>query len=106
MDAPLLGLLADTVTLEAYASQNQYGETTYSAATTHACHISGKVQTVTDQAGNERVSRVQVYLGSAAGVTVRDRVTLPTRFSPTQPVILAVRHYADEVGAYSETLYC
>ncbi len=106
MDAALLSLMADTVTWEAYASQNSYGEVTYAAASTIQCRCSGKIQMVTTPQGEEKVSSVTVWLATCPGVTPRDRITLPARFVPTQPEILAVAKLSDESGAYAEVVYC
>jgi len=106
MDNALLSLMPDTITLEAYSTQNAYNEPTYAAATTHQCRVQGRVKMVRTVQGDEKVSTVQVYLATAAGVTVRDRVTLPTRFTPRQPVILAVDYRSDEQGAYGDVIYC
>jgi hypothetical protein len=105
MDAELLELMPDTVVLEPYLSQDSYGQATYSAASTYQARVSGKVKKVTDANGSERVSMVTVYLASAVGVTVQDRITLPARFVPSQPKILAVGLLSDESGAYSDVVY-
>lgn len=106
MDAALLALMPDTVTVEAYSTQNVYNEATYGAASTYQCRVQGQTKMIRTPAGEEKVSTVQVYLASAAGITVRDRITLPARFAPTTPEIMAVAHYGDESGPYSEVVYC
>ena len=106
MDAALLSLMPDTVTVEAYSTENSYNEPAYGAASSYQCRVQGKTRMVTTPAGEEKVSTVQVYLASAPGVTVRDRITLPARFVPTTPEILSIAHYGDESGSYSEVVYC
>jgi len=39
------------------------------------------------------------------GATVNDRFTLPARFSPLQPLPLAVEHVPDENGPHHEVVY-
>lgn len=95
-----LDLMADTVTVEPYASQNKYGEETYGAAVSYRAKCVGKQQKVTDGQGQERVSTVTTYLGSNPTLTVRDRITLPSRFGVTQPAIIAIRFVSDENGAH------
>jgi len=106
MDAALLALMPQTCQVEAWASQDAYGQPTYGSASTHQCLIEGKVQLVRTASGEEKVSTVQVYLATAAGVTARDRITLSTEYSPTQPPILSVLKLADESGPYADVVYC
>jgi hypothetical protein len=106
MDRALLSLMADTIVLEPYASQNSYGEAAYGAASTIQCRCSGKIQMVTTARGEEKVSAVTVWLATCPGVTPRDRITLPARFIPLQPEILSVAKLSDESGAYAEVVYC
>jgi hypothetical protein len=100
-----LGLAADTVTIEPYASQNKNGEPTYSAAATYRAHIQGKVQRITDLAGDERISSVQVYLIGQVTLSPRDRLTLPARFTVTQPKILAIGQHAAQTAAHHTVIY-
>jgi hypothetical protein len=106
MDNALLSLMADTVTIESASTHNEYGETTYGAASTYQARVQGRVKMIRTPMGDEKVSTVQVYLAQVTSVTVRDRLTLPARYDPTTPDILAVVQAVDENGAYGEVVYC
>ena len=94
-------MMPDTVTIAPYASQNTYGEETYAAAVTYAARCVGKQQKVIDLNGNERVSTVTSYLLAAPlTLTVRDKITIPSRFGDTTPEIMAISGWPDETGPH------
>jgi len=101
-----LDLMPDTVTIAPYSSQNKYGEETRGVAVSYQARSVGKVMKVLDRQGNERVSTVTTYLGAApTGLTVRDQITLPARFDPRTPEILAIGSFPDEGGAHHTVVY-
>ncbi len=96
-------LMADSVTVEPRTGKNVNDEPTYSAAVSYVCRVEGEIKHVTDPMGNERVSTVQVYLDRyVSAMTPRDRVTLPSHWTPRQPPIVTVRHHGDEDGLIGE----
>ncbi len=98
-------LAADTVTVEPYVSQNKNGEAIYGTAVSYPAHIKGEIKRVTDLNGNERISSVQAYLIGAPVVTPRDRVTLPVRFVPRVPEVLAIGSRSDQYGPHHTVIY-
>lgn len=105
--AELVDLCADTVTIAAAATpKNRYGEDTYGSAVSYAAYVIGKVRMVRDAMGNERVSTVTVVLTSAPTVLPDAKITLPSRFSPQTPPILAVESVPDELGPCYTAVYC
>lgn len=101
-----LDFMPDTITIDPYGSQNKYGEETYGASATYRSRVVGKVRKVTDMNGQERVSTVTAYIGGTPTITPRDRITLPARFNPTQPEILAIGLWPDESGTHHVAVYC
>lgn len=108
MSDPITGDLAeffvDEITIEPYTGQDVFGDETYGTAATYACRMKGKHKTVRLQTGEEKVSTVQAVLNSVAGATNQDRVTLPARFKPNSPPIMAVEVSTDENGPHHERL--
>ena len=99
-------LCTDTVTIEPYQSQDAYGVVTYADAVTYRARVTGKQQRVATITGEERVSRVKVFILGSTGITTRDRITLPADWpGPSQPAILAIERMKDEVGNVYETVY-
>jgi hypothetical protein len=100
------GMYADTVTLEAPATLNGAGEVaTYGAAVTYKARCVGKIQRVTDTTGQERISSVMTYIfGAPTSLSPRDRITLPARFTPRTPKILAIGQFPDESGLHHVTV--
>ena len=92
-------LMPDTVTLEPWTGQDGYGEPTYGDPVTYPARVVGKTRLVRTVSGEEKVSTVTVYLGAVPGASPQDRVTLPSRFVPQQPIILAIERIPDETGA-------
>lgn len=95
----------DSVVIEPYVGQNKNGEAVYGTAVTYEAHCQGKSQRVVDIDRQERISTVTSYLIGAVAVTPRDRITLPSRFSPTQPPILAVGQPSWQHGWHHTVVY-
>lgn len=92
-------LFADTVTVKPRSGKDVNDQSTFGAAVTYTARVEGQIKLVTDEHGKERVSTVQVWLDRLVStLTVRDELTLPSRFSPQKPQIIAVRHEVDEIG--------
>jgi Txe/YoeB family toxin of Txe-Axe toxin-antitoxin module len=100
----LRDLFADTVVREPYVSTDRYGAVTYGAAQTWRCRVSNAHRLVRAADGREVVSTVQVLIAGTPGCTVRDRYTLPARFTPQQPPALAVKLVSDERGPLYEVV--
>lgn len=99
--------MTDTITREAYVSQNNYGEASYGDAVTLKARVVRKPEVVTTAAGEvgsavrEVVSSAKIYCVGVTGWSTRDRVTLP---DGSQPVIIAVHLYPDENGEHHEVV--
>lgn len=88
-----------TVTIEPFASLDQYGTKTYGSSVTHRARVQGKIRMVRSVTGEEVVSHITVYMGPVT-VGAQDRITLPSPFLPAQPAILDVQHVSDESGQH------
>lgn len=94
-------LMPDTVTVEPYLGNvSGYATPVYGAAVSYRCYIQSKVKLVRDGRGQERVSTVQIYLDRYVAIDPRARITLPARFSPRQPVVVAIEQHSDESGPH------
>lgn len=91
MDAALLDLLTDTVTLAPYVSQDAYGTPTYGATQTLAARVQYKVQRITNAQGQERVSQAKVFLDGTVTVALQDKLTLPDGRSPAIQLLYEVK---------------
>ena len=80
----------DTVTIEAYVSQNAYGEPTYGSPTTYPARVEIKSRRIAGSGGVEIAARGRVLLLTTTVPSSKDRMTLPAWAAPTQPPILAV----------------
>lgn len=105
MESALKSLMRDTVTIAPYLSQNKSAEETFGDAVRYQARVVGRIKSVTDLTGQERVSSVTTYFGAALTLTPRDRITLPAPFTPTQPKILAIEQFPDERGRYCTVVY-
>lgn len=111
MDAGLLSLLTDTVTIAPWASQNAAGEATHGAAVNYAARIEfdlRKVQLVgilDGRIGQAAVAKAIVYLNGKPSIDLRDKLTLPDGRTPQ---ILAVIAYndIDGSGGYTTEVHC
>lgn len=85
-------LFPHTVTIEPWTGQNDYGEATFGEATTYTAKIErgldlarggrGDGSSVARGGGGDRsiVSRYKVFIGEAASIDARDRLTLDAAF--------------------------
>jgi hypothetical protein len=88
-------LYKDTVTIESFTGLGKDGAPAFGAATTYTARCVGKDV----YKGNQRIASVTTYLLAApTTLTVRDRITLPARFVPRTPVIVAIQQEPDERG--------
>ena len=93
------------VTWEAYSSQNAYGETTYASGITYPARVEMRSRLIAGSGGVESAARGRIFLYSTGIPTVRDRITLPSGFSPTQPPILDVNPVYDDRGLDHVVVY-
>lgn len=103
IDPALQALCPNTVTISPFSSMNSYGLPSYGTAVSHTCLLVKMPRMVRTVTGQERVSTAQIYLTSAPGTSVKDKVTLP---DGTTPVILQVDTFpSDTETAYFEVIY-
>lgn len=85
-----------SIQVQAASTPDQYGSPTWStAASTYACLIIQKVQSIRDRNGVDKVSNTQIYLSGNTTINIDDKITLP---DATQPLIIAVQKYPDFTG--------
>ena len=96
IDEDLRELMTDTITIEPYAGQNVNTEESYGAGVDYTCRCVGKRRLVRTVDGREAISEVQAHLDQIITIDPRSRLTLPVRFTPSQPRILAVQMLPDE----------
>jgi hypothetical protein len=98
VDQALRDLMTDSITIEPPSSRNVNVEKSYGAAVTYTCRVVGKRRIVRKANGQEAVSNATVYLDRLASIHPDSRITLPARFTPSQPPILEVGSLPDEDG--------
>lgn len=97
MDPTLAAMLTDTVQQAAYTgTQDVYGAPVYATPVVLAARVDWKVRRITNHAGEERISRAQVFFNGDVTLGVRDKMTLPDGTSPPIQVLSPV---TEEVGA-------
>lgn len=99
-----LNMCPHTITVEPYASVDAYGAYTYGTARTYRARVEGKNQLVMTGQGEESVSHITIYVASSS-IGPKDRITLPSPFTPTVPNILDVRYVSDESGFHHAVVY-
>lgn len=101
----LADLIIQTITIEPWLSEDMYGNETYDTGITYKARVVGKAKMVRDQKGNEVVSTHTVYLLSNVVVDTRSRVTLPAGYPVSQPPIMSVGRYPDDIDIYYTALF-
>lgn len=96
IDPELASLLTQSVTIEPYSSPGSHlGGETYGTGVDYKARFVQKHRLVRTVDGEELAARGVLYVDASSGITTKDRVTLP---DSTQPPILAVESYPDELG--------
>lgn len=99
-------MMPDTVTIEPFVSRDAFGDKTYGTARVYTARVQGKNEVVRTRDNVDAVSTVQVYVDWTPTISPDDRITLPSRFSPTQPPILSVQPVSDEAGPHHQVVLC
>ena len=105
MDDTLLSMMPHTIQVAPYSGHNSYGESTWGAAVNYKARVQGKMQMVRDVTGVERVSSVTCYVATTAAIGPKDKLTLPSNFTPASPPILAIARESDESGDHHVVIY-
>lgn len=101
----LADLFPDTVVMTTMGAGDRYGAKTPGTAVSIPAYVSGKETIVRDATGQQRTSSVHAVLAGTFGATPDHKFTLPDRFNPREPAVIAVMRSSDEDGAHHETVY-
>jgi hypothetical protein len=102
--AELKDLFTDTVLIQPWLRQNANGEGIFGDPVTYHAVIDGQNRLVRDASGQQVVASLAVRLFGAPRVTPKDRVTLPSHYTPQRPPILTIETFSDEEGDHHVTL--
>ena len=105
MEPELQELCDQTVTWEAWSSQNENGEASYGAGTDYTAQISGQNRLVRDAGGSQVLSSLMIIFGQYLDIGVKDRLTLPSSYPVTQPPILYVEKFRADEGNYNTVVH-
>jgi len=78
------------ILIEPYAGQDEYGDPNFGSSVSYQGRIELKNRMVRDDQGQERVARGKIFLQTQDSISPKDRITLPSAYSPTNPEILAI----------------
>ena len=90
------GQLLATITVEPFASQNDYGEATYGAPVSYQALVSNADDQNTNAQGVTLVARCSVLIFEDVAISPRDRVTLPD--GSTGPIVRVDEGLVDATG--------
>jgi hypothetical protein len=97
-----LDFMPDSVSFNAWLSQDRTGKPTYDELNTTVvrCRISMENHLIVNAEGREVLARGTITLGTTVAPNVKDRITLPAGNVPTSPPMLAVNLSSDENGPH------
>lgn len=100
------GMMNDTVSIAPYTGVNRNGEHLYGDAVSYTARVVGKNRHVISRDTEQVLSTATIYLGTIPTVAMSplDLITLPARFNPRQPPILAIEQTPDDHGIHHVTL--
>jgi hypothetical protein len=106
MDPALKKLFIYEITLEPYSGQDGYAKPSYGTAKTYKARIERTRTMIRAADGHEEVSERRIFLDTTdTTITTKDRITLPTAFTPTKPKIIDVQVVSDHKGVHHVVLF-
>lgn len=99
-------LFPQSITLETYTGIDGYGSPGFASSVSISGLVVQQVKKITDAQGQEKVSMTQVYMATTTAIGIRDRITLPTAFTPSAPRILRVERQSDKDGIHHCIIFC
>ncbi len=99
------GFMPNTIELEAWKSRDAYGEDTFGVAQSFRARIQMGNKIIRTATGNEAVSRGRIFVATIFAPSTKDRLTLPSPYTPAKPPILDVRPVQDESGIHHVVLF-
>lgn len=101
-----LDVMPDSVSVKAWTGKSVSGVPTYSAtSTSYPCRIEMMNHKVVNSHGMEVLARGRIILGTAVVIGIKDLITLPSDYVPTQPPIMAVDVIPDDTGSHHTTIH-
>ena len=104
VDAGLLCLFTDEVTIEPFTGRDFNNVESFGAGVTYQAHVTAKVEEVVRSTGDVAVATHRVVLTDRFTIDERDRITMPARFKIANPEIMAVLEWTDENGPHHTTI--
>jgi hypothetical protein len=100
-----LDFMPHQVGVEPFASRDAWGNKSYGTLVTYWGRVVNKRRKIIDRMGSEVISETTIYLVTDSGISVDDRITLPSGLLPAHPLIITVTRTPDENGDFMTTLY-
>lgn len=100
-----LGFMPHRLGVEPYLTRDAWGKKFYGPKITYWGRVVNKRRQVIDRAGQMAVSETTIYMVTASGVGIEDRITLPSGCVPAWPTIITVARIPDEYGGCYTAVY-
>ena len=100
-----LGMMPHQIGVEPYASRDAWGKKSYGSKTVYSGRVVNKRRLVINRAGQQAISETTIYMATASGVGIEDRITLPSGYLPAWPQIITVSRIPDEYGGCYTAVY-
>lgn len=104
VDAALLPLFTDVVTVEPFLGRNFQKVESFGPAVNYQAHVTAQIEQVLRESGDVAVSTHRAVLTDRFTIDERSRITLPARFRIANPEIKAVLEWTDENGPHHTTI--
>lgn len=100
-----LDFMPETVTIYPFTSVSVSGSPTYSSTgTPYPARIEMKNRVIVVR-GREVNSIGRVFMGTTTAPDIKDKIVLPSKYSPVSPPIIDVNPTNDEFGTHHVTLW-
>ena len=98
--------LTTAITHEPYSGQDGFGMPNFKSGVSYSARVMLVRDGSRDARSVDAVNVSKVWLNTTTAFSIRDRLTLPSAFTPTQPPILSAGVVYDESGPHHTVILC
>ena len=94
-----------TITIEPQTGTNFNGEDSYGPSNTFSARAVDNVHLIRNFEGEQVGSNTMVWINTVSAIGPRDRLTLPSGYTPSQPPILGLSRFPDDDGLHHTVIH-
>ena len=98
--------LTTAITHEPYSGQDGFGKPNFKSGVSYSARVTVVLDGSRDARSVDGINVSKLWINTTTAFTIRDRITLPSAFLPTQPPIMSSSVVYDESGPHHTVIIC